>query len=81
MTHIITFTGKFDTPQDEVTVRIPNGFPRWISASTATDDTNPAASGFATTTFGLDSFMKGIYNAFTHGQDHNYTRIELKLKN
>ena len=81
MTYIITFTGKFDTPQDEVTVRIPNGFPQWISASTATDDTNPAASGFATTTFGLDSFMKGIYNAFTHGQDHNYTRIELKLKN
>ncbi len=81
MTHIITFTGKFDTPQDNVTVSVPNYFPRWISASTAADDTNPAASGFATTTFGLESFMKGVDNAFTHGQDRNYTKIELKLKN
>ncbi len=79
MTHIITLTGKFDTPQDDVTIRIPNGFPQWMSAGSATDDTNPSAPDFANTTFGLESFMRGIYHAFSNGHD-TYTTIELKLK-
>ncbi|MDD7342495.1 MAG: hypothetical protein PUG64_02340 [Bacteroidales bacterium] len=81
MTHIITLTGKMTSPQDDVTISIDNDFPQWITASTATDDTNPSASGFATTTFGLDSFMRGIYSAFAGGNTRYYTKIELKLKN
>ena len=80
MTHIITLTGKMNSPQDDVVICIRNDFPQWITLSTASDDTNPAAPGFASTTFGLESFMHGIYSAFANGQDR-YTQIELKLKN
>ena len=79
MTHIVTLTGKFDSPQDCIVVKLRNEFPSWITRSTAADDTTPAAPGFASTTFGLDRFMQGIFSAFTNGQDC-YTKIELQLK-
>lgn len=80
MTHIITLTGKMDSPQDDVIISIRNDFPQWITLATASDDTNPSVPGFASTTFGLEDFMRGIYAAFAKGQD-SYTKIELKLKN
>ena len=80
MTHLITAKGKFDKSRDELSITLNNQFPNWINESSSTSDTNPAAQGFATTTFGLNRFLQGIYDAFSAGDD-TYGKILIKLKN
>ncbi len=80
MTHLITAKGKFKTSRDELTISLPNQFPQWIKDSSSTSDTDPAAAGFASTTFGLEQFLQGIYDAFSAGND-NYGKIVIKLDN
>lgn len=77
-THLITVSGKFNTPRDEISITLPNEFPKWISQSTSADDTTPAGN-FANTTFGLEHFLQGIYNAFS-AETSNYATITIKLK-
>ena len=78
MTHLITAKGKFNTKHDELSITINNQFPAWIGESSTTSDINPSAAGFATTTFGLDRFLKGIYDAFAPG-NATYGKIVIKL--
>lgn len=79
MTHVLTFTGKLNSAKDEITLSLRNDFPAWIEQSTSRDDSSPSAPGFATTTFGLERFLRGIYDAFSASQA-NYTTITIKLE-
>lgn len=79
MTHVITLAGKLNSPRDEIKIALRNDYPAWIATSTCNDDTNPVAGNFAHTTFGLNSFLRGIYDAFSAG-DNNYGIINLKLE-
>lgn len=80
MTHLITARGKLNTSHDELSITINNQFPAWIRESSTTSDINPAAAGFATTTFGLERFLQGIYDAFAPG-NATYGKITVKLEN
>ncbi|MDO4511699.1 MAG: hypothetical protein Q4B68_07785 [Bacteroidales bacterium] len=79
MTHVLTFTGKLATAKDEITVSLRNDFPTWIEQATSRDDSSASAPGFATTTFGLERFLRGIYDAFSASQAH-YTSMTIKLE-
>lgn len=79
MTHLITAQGKFKASPDELSITINNQFPAWIGESSSSSDTNPSAAGFATTTFGLDRFLKGIYDAFAPG-NATYGNITVRLE-
>ncbi len=79
MTHVITFTGKMNTAKDEISVSLRNEFPSWIEQCTSHDDSSPAAPGFAGTTFGLERFLRGIYDAFSASQA-SYTSMNIKLE-
>ena len=79
MTHLITAKGKFATSRDELSITLANQFPEWIKASTTTSDIDPNAANFSTTTFGLERFLQGIYDAFSAGND-SYGKIYIKLE-
>ncbi len=79
MTHLITARGKLTASHDELAITINNQFPAWISESSTSSDLNPASAGFATTTFGLDRFLRGIYDAFAPG-NATYGNIIVKLE-
>ena len=79
MTHLITAKGKWEKSQDELSLTLNNQFPQWIRESSSTSDTDTSAAGFSTTTFGLERFLQGIYDAFSAGND-NYGKIIIKLK-
>lgn len=79
MTHLLTFTGKPESAKDEITVRVRNDFPQWIAQSTSRDDSRVGESGFAGTTFGLESFLRGIYDAFSSG-DNSCATLTVKLE-
>lgn len=79
MTHIITISGKYSTSNDEVRISLRNDFPRWIGESTSQDDSSADVPRFSITTFGLEQFLRGIYNAFSTGQD-NYSTLTIRLK-
>ena len=80
MTHLITAKGKFATSRDELSITLANQFPEWIKTSSSTSDINPQAADFSTTTFGLERFLQGIYDAFSAGND-SYGKIIIKLEN
>lgn len=77
-THIITVTGDYKGPRDNITIALRNEFPQWIEQSTCNDDTNPGSVSFGTTTLGLSSFLGGIGQAF--GGQNNYFTIGIALK-
>ena len=79
MTHVITFTGKMNTAKEEINVNLRNDFPAWIAQSTSDDDSSASIAGFANTTFGLERFLRGIYDAFSASQA-NYTSMTIKLE-
>ena len=79
MTHLITARGKLNASHDELAITINNQFPAWIRESSTSSDINPSAPGFATTTFGLDRFLQGIYDAFAPG-NATYGKITVKLE-
>ena len=79
MTHLITAKGKFATSRDELSITLANQFPEWIKTSSSTSDINPHAADFSTTTFGLERFLQGIYDAFSAGND-SYGKIVVKLE-
>ena len=78
-THLLTLTGDYKGPRDQIALTLRNELPAWIAQSTATDDTRPSGNAFATTTLGLAPFMQGIYDAFTVGG--NYFSLTLTLEN
>ena len=79
MTHLITAKGKFNTSRDELSITLPNQFPEWIKTSSSTSDIDSSVPSFATTTFGLEQFLQGIYDAFSAGNE-SYGKIVIKLQ-
>ena len=79
MTHLITAKGKFNISRDQLSITLNNHFPQWINESSATTDTNPSDPTFSTTTFGLNRFLQGIYDAFSAG-NNSYANIVVKLE-
>lgn len=77
-THIITFTGKPSVSHDKVTVKLMNAFPAWIDDSDSRDDSDGNAARFASTTFALSPFMRGIYDAYTNVGD-SYTSFVIEI--
>ncbi len=78
-THIITISGMPEVRKDEVVIKIKNDFPQWICQSNATDDTDAGAAGFENTTFGIEPFLKGIYDAYVNVGDA-YATIRIKIE-
>lgn len=78
MSHLITITGKPQSPRDAVTLSLRNDFPKWISKCTSRDDSH-AGGDFAGTTFGLEQFLRGIYDAFTAGES-NYATLTIEIE-
>lgn len=76
--HIITLSGKLTAAHDDVVIALRNEYPQWVEQVSSVDDTNPATTHFGDTTFGLNSFLSGIFNAFATGGD-KYATISLKL--
>ncbi len=72
-THLLTFTGKPATSRDELTVELNRSFPAWVPAASTADDRVPDA----TTTFGLEQFLRGLYDG--SGGDGVYTRFTIHL--
>lgn len=79
MTHIITLSGKFKTSNDEVRLTLRNDFPQWIGRSTSRDDSSAQSANFAGSTFGLEEFLRGIFDAFSAGQQA-YSTLTISLK-
>jgi len=79
MTHLITVKGKFNKSNDQLTITLSNQFPEWIATASSTSDTNPSGANFANTTFGLERFLRGIYDAFSSGND-SYGKITIKIE-
>lgn len=77
-THLLTLTGKFNTPRDEVIIKLRNDFPGWVAESSCDDDTNTEASRFATTTLGLEQWLRGMQDAF--GATGDYATMSLRLE-
>ncbi len=78
MSHLITIAGKPQSPRDAVTLSLRNDFPQWISKCTSRDDSH-AGGDFAGTTFGLEQFLRGIYDAFTAGES-NYATLTIEIE-
>ena len=79
MTHVLTFTGKLQSPKDEIKLNLRNDFPTWIAKSTNRDDSILTEGGFSTTTFGLEYFLRGIYDAFSASQGI-YAAMSIKIE-
>lgn len=72
-THLLTFTGKPAASREDITVTLLNRFPQWMSRCSTSDDRVPDAS----TTFGLERFMRGLYDGC--GGDGVYTTLTIHL--
>ena len=72
-THLLFFKGKPATPRDELTVALRRTYPTWVAGATTADDRVPDA----TTTFGLDQFLRGLYDG--SGGDGTYTQLTIHL--
>ncbi len=77
-THLITLTGDYKGPRDNIKLSLRNDMPSWIDESTCRDDINVASPTFPTTTLGLSSFLGGIAQAF--GAGNSYFTMEIAIK-
>lgn len=64
-THLFTIEADASNPGRQIELGLADKMPGWFKTSTSSDDTR-TGSGFASTTFGLNSFLEGIYRAY-HG--------------
>lgn len=78
-THVITIAGAPEVRRDEVIIKLKNAFPEWIAQSNAADDTSASAPNFAQTTFGIEPFLRGIYDAYT-GSGDAYATLKIKVE-
>ena len=72
-THLLTFKGKPAAARDELTVALRRTYPAWVAGASTADDRVPDA----TTTFGLDQFLRGLYDG--SGGDGIYTQFTIHL--
>lgn len=80
-THLLTFTGNFRGPKDDVQVSLRNQLPTWIEQSTSRDDRRGADPHFAGTTLGLSQLLNGIFTAFSGKGDGTYFNLTIHLDN
>lgn len=64
-THLFTIEADPSNPGKKLELSLADNMPEWFHTASDADDTRRGAS-FGSTTFGLGSFMEGIYRAF-HG--------------
>lgn len=77
--HIITVTGTPQVRRDELVIRLRNEFPAWIGESNAQIDTDASAADFGNTTFGIEPFLRGIYDAYAK-QGDAYATIRVTIE-
>ena len=77
--HIITVTGTPQVRRDELVIRLRNEFPAWIGESNAQIDTDASAADFGSTTFGIEPFLRGIYDAYAKRGDA-YATIRVTIE-
>ena len=77
MTHVLTLTGDFKSPRDEVHIALRNELPSWIHESSSTGDTSSGGS-FSTTTLGLEQLLRGMFDAMRGGS--SYFDVTVKLQ-
>jgi len=63
-THLFTLQCNGKNLPDKCEVHLLNRMPAWIKASSSASDLNTSAASFGHTTFGLQEFMQGVYNAY-----------------
>ena len=63
-THLLTIEMDARHHSKHLEISLVNSLPRWIAESASADDSNLSAPGFATTTFGVDKLLEGIYRAY-----------------
>ncbi|GHT21180.1 hypothetical protein AGMMS4957_09590 [Bacteroidia bacterium] len=78
--HIMLLKTDKVKQEQKITVSLLNKFPEWIVQSSSDDDRNTSAPDFATTTFGFQYLMQGIYDAYYSSNEAYYTNFEITLK-
>lgn len=63
-THLITLQVNARTMPEQLTLNLLGRLPAWINESNALTDHNPYAATFPSTTFGLQPFLQGVYEAY-----------------
>lgn len=78
--HLLTIEIDAGNVGKDLEVSLINRMPRWFAESTDNDDSR-RGSRFATTTFGLNNFLEGIYRAY-HGTavQPSLTQFSIKLE-
>lgn len=83
-THLIVLESASGDFMDEtVRISLNNKLPDWISKSSTNDDTRVSSTNpaFYTTTFGFETMMEGIYNAFYKKSDkEKYFNLSIDIK-
>jgi hypothetical protein len=79
-THVFSITTTDLKPRQEVVLKLNPRLPEWVSQSTTSNDTNPYDSVQKHQTFGLESLIKGITEAYdTKYKDQNQFSITMHL--
>lgn len=79
-THVFSITTRDLKPRQEVELKLNPKLPAWVSESTTSNDTNPYDSTQKHQTFGFESLIKGITEAYdTKYQDQNQFSIKMYL--
>lgn len=80
-THLITLLSD-DKPKNEtISIKLAYRLPSWIAKSSTDDDTNLSKADFDSTTFGLESMMKGIFAAYVpDGSNRSVFDLKFTIK-
>lgn len=75
-THLFILQLKNPKRKDEISLKLMNRLPKWVSTSSTDDDRTPQA----TTTFGLRQLLQGIYDSYQRQSDDKPKYFELNIK-
>ncbi len=75
-THLFILSVDKVSNEQEVSIKLLNHLPSWVSASSCDDDT----SADSYTTFGLKYLLQGIYNSYLRNSDGEPYYFEMKIK-
>lgn len=80
-THLIILESDEKPKNETVKIKLEYRIPSWIPESSTDDDTDISRDDFDSTTFGLDSMMKGIFAAYVpDGSRRSIFDIEFTVK-
>ena len=75
-THLFVLQLKNPKRKDEISLRLLNRLPQWVSTSSIDDDRTPQAA----TTFGLKQLLQGIYDSYERQSGEKPVYLELNIK-